>query len=124
MYFMSEEDSMTAQCNESYTKGIEFYRGLFDDNGESYWRYPIKYPINIHNQSQGIITFSKAKEFFPEYSDFSSTILSYTNDNLFSKDHYYYQKHKYFTNRISYMRWSQSWMMLALATYIEHMGNS
>ena len=39
--------------------GLEFYRkNQFDDNGVSLWRLPKKWPVDIHNQSQGIITFS------------------------------------------------------------------
>jgi len=33
--------------------------------------------------------------------------------------YFYYQKHKYFTNKISYIRWGQAWMMLALAAPLE-----
>ena len=32
---------------------------------------------------------------------------------------YYYQKWRFWTNRINYMRWSQAWMLLALSTLLE-----
>ena len=35
------------------------------------------------------------------------------------KGYFYYQVLPFFTNRISYMRWSQAWMLLALATMLE-----
>jgi hypothetical protein len=32
-----------------------------------------------------------------------------------SRGHFYFQKRRLFTNRIAYMRWSQAWMLKALA---------
>jgi len=32
-----------------------------------------------------------------------------------SEGYFYYQRHRFHTNRIPYMRWSQAWMMYALA---------
>jgi len=31
------------------------------------------------------------------------------------KGYFYYQKHRFYTNKISYMRWSQAWMLLAIS---------
>jgi hypothetical protein len=97
-------------------KGLDFYKNvLFDNNGRSNWRYPKRYPIEIHNQSQGIITFSLLKEYRDNFEDFSNLIAKYTIENMQAKDgHFYYQKHRFLTNKISYMRWSQAWMFLAL----------
>jgi hypothetical protein len=33
------------------------------------------------------------------------------------KGFFYYQKHKYIINKISYMRWAQAWAFYALSTY-------
>jgi hypothetical protein len=34
--------------------------------------------------------------------------------------YFYYQIQPLYKNRISYMRWSQAWMLLALSTLLEH----
>ena len=34
------------------------------------------------------------------------------------KGFFYYQKNRFLTNRISYMRWAQAWMFYALSEYI------
>ena len=34
--------------------------------------------------------------------------------------YFYYQVLPFWTNKISYMRWSQAWMLLALATLLEN----
>ena len=33
------------------------------------------------------------------------------------RNYFYYQKTRWYTNRIDYMRWSQAWMFYALARY-------
>lgn len=115
--------------NEKYLKalikGAEFYKNeQFLPDGRCKWRLPRVWPIDIHNQAQGIITFCKLSEFNPEYLDFSKTITKWTIENLQDESGYfYYQKWPFFTNKIQYMRWGQAWMMLALATLLEVIKN-
>jgi len=96
---------------------MKFYREQqFFNYGSSYWRWPKKYPIEIHNQAQGVITFIKLSEYYPNSDKFASTIAKWTINNMQAKDgHFYYQKHKYNKHKISYMRWSNAWMFLALS---------
>lgn len=105
---------------ESIKKGLKFYREQqFFDNGSSYWRWPNKYPIEIHNQAQGIITFLKLKGYYPDAEKFAHTISTWTISNMQAKDgHFYYQNFKFHKHKISYMRWSNAWMFLALSELI------
>jgi len=104
-------------------KGTEFYMNKqFDKIGRSKWRLPWQWPIDIHNQAQGIITFSKIYDALQEkkYLEFAKKIALWTIDNMQDEEGYfYYQKWPLFTNKIPYMRWGQAWMMLALATLAE-----
>ena len=97
-------------------KGLEYYRNeQFFDNGRSLWRIPKKWPVEIHNQAQGIITFVKLKKFNPEYETFARKIVEWTVEHMQDpKGFFYYQKHRFYTIKIPYMRWSQAWMYLAL----------
>ena len=93
-------------------KGLEFYRTRqFTADGQSLWRYPAVYPVDIHNQSQGIITFAKKGD------TFATTIATWTIQNMFDRErgYFYYRKYPSFTNKISYLRWSNAWMLVALA---------
>lgn len=46
------------QLRKSIEKGLHYYKTVqFFDNGQSLWRVPKSYPVDIHNQAQGIITF-------------------------------------------------------------------
>ncbi|RLD36973.1 MAG: hypothetical protein DRI83_04630 [Bacteroidetes bacterium] len=108
------------EWEQAIGKGLEFYqKNQFYPDGRSLWRYPKKYPIEIHNQSQGIITFSKLSAYNKNYAAFANTIANWTINNMQGKDgHFYYQNHKHYKNKISYMRWSQAWMFLALTTLL------
>jgi hypothetical protein len=107
----------------SYKKGLEFYHEKqFHPNGQGIYRHPKKWPVNIHNQAQGIITFSRAAKagFGEQYLDFAQTIAEWTIKNMQDKDgHFYYLKYPLFTNKIPYIRWSDAAMAYALAVFLE-----
>jgi hypothetical protein len=102
---------------ESLKKGIRFYKEKqFFPDGSSYWRWPKEYPVEIHNQAQGIITFIKLCKYYPSVEEFTSTIAKWTIKNMQAEDgHFYYQNFKFHKHKISYMRWSNAWMFLALS---------
>jgi hypothetical protein len=105
----------------SIKRGADFYRKKqFLDDGRCYYRYPKQYPVDIHNQAQGIITFSKLSTFDKESLEFAKKIVEWTISNMQDDSGYFfYQKNRIITNKIPYMRWGAAWMMLALATYLE-----
>ena len=113
--------------DDQIKSGLSFYRkNQFSDEGVSYWRLPNVWPVDIHNQSQGIITFSLFQDYDPEYLYFASRIAEWTIENMQNSDdgHFYYQKWPLITNKISYMRWNQAWMMLALTIRLQSEGIS
>lgn len=109
----------TGAQNKKYTtainKGTDYYRNQqFFENGQAKWRLPKIYPVEIHNQSQGIITFSKT-----QHISFAETIVKWTIENMQDKKgFFYYRKLKSYTNKIPFMRWSQAWMFVALTELI------
>jgi len=107
---------------EAIEKGLKFYKNSqFLENGRSLWRLPKKWPVDIHNQSQGIITFVNLSHFDPSYMQFAHKIAEWTIQNMQDKSGYfYYRKTPLFMNKIPYVRWSQSWMLLALSTIREN----
>lgn len=103
------EDERYIRCIE---RGLAYYRKeQFFENGQSKWRLPTIYPVEIHNQSQGIITFSQEDA----YRDFAMIIARWTIENMQDKKgFFYYRKLRAYTNKIPFMRWSQAWMFTAL----------
>ncbi|NJE30329.1 hypothetical protein E3E38_04580 [Thermococcus sp. 18S1] len=123
-----QNEQLRKETLKSIELGVSFYMNKqFSAEGWSYYRYPIKYPIDIHNQAQGIITFSKLYKAFdnPKYLNFAERIAEWTIKNMQDSSGYFYT-HKWpgFVNKISYMRWAQAWMMLALSTLIFMEGNN
>lgn len=104
------------EIDRAIIKGAEFYRReQFFDDGRSKWRIPKEWPVDIHNQAQGIITFTKLSYLNSEYLLFAKKIAEWTIDNMQDKSGYFYfRKGRFMTNKISYMRWSNAWMLLAL----------
>lgn len=112
------------EAKESIKKGLEFYyNNQFNkEEGWAYWRLPKKYPIDIHNQSQAIITFSKFSDHSDEYLPFAQKVAEWTIENMRSKKgKFYYQKYPLLTNKINYLRWNQGWMMVALTILLENL---
>lgn len=111
-------DLKDQKYEDSIKKGLEYYRKFqFDNEGASFWRVPKKYPIDAHNQGVGLITFSKLSEYGADYLDLAVKIAQWTDKNLKNEaeGYYYYQKTPLFTNKISYIRWNQAWMLTGLA---------
>jgi len=108
------------EWDTSLKKGLEYFRNnQFFQNGQSLWRLPKKYPTEIHNQSQGIITFIVLKKYIQDASNFANNIATWTISNMQDSDgFFYYHKYKYHTIKIPYIRWSQAWMFLALTFLI------
>ncbi len=107
--------------DERYKKaladGAKFYfEQQFESTGQSFWRLPKKWPVEIHNQSQGIITFIRLKYLDERYAKFSRRIAEWTLENMFNhkKGYFYYKKYPTHTMKTPMMRWSQAWMHLAL----------
>ena len=108
---------LQTESKAAIQKGLLFYKkAQFSPDGRSFWRLPKKWPVDIHNQSQGIITFTLLKDYAPDYFEFAKTIAGWTIDNMQDKSGYfYYRKYPLFTNKIPFIRWSQAWMLLALS---------
>jgi rhamnogalacturonyl hydrolase YesR len=113
IHYAEDDDPALA---EALRRGAAFYRReQFTDEGRSLWRIPREWPVEIHNQAQGILTFTRLAHLDPAYLPFAETIARWTIEHMQGGDgHFYYRIGKYHTNKISYMRWAQAWMMLAL----------
>ncbi|NVM22896.1 MAG: hypothetical protein HWN68_14075 [Desulfobacterales bacterium] len=108
------------QWMTNYEHGIKFYaQELFLADGAPKFLYDRTYPVDIHGAAQGIISFSQAARLYPEYKANAIRIAKWAEKNMLGKDgQFYYQRLPYFTKRFSLMRWTQSWMCLALSTLL------
>ena len=73
------------------------------------------YPIDIHCSAQGIVTCLKLKKYDPGSESIAKKIACWAIENMQdNKGYFYYQKTKWYINKIPYIRWSQAWMFYAL----------
>jgi hypothetical protein len=100
---------------EALDKGASYYeKNLFLNNGVPKYFSNKLYPIDAHSVAQGIITFLKLGNY-----DMAKTIAHWAVDNLqHPKGFFYYQIHEHYKNKISYMRWSQAFMVRALTDLV------
>jgi len=101
-------------------KGYNYYiNTFFTEEGISKYYSNSIYPIDIHSSAQLVITLVKLNK-FSEQKILVDKVLNWTIENMQSKKGYfYYQINKYFSSKISYMRWGQAWMFYALSTYLK-----
>jgi len=89
-----------------------------DDGTPKYYHNSL-YPIDIHCSAQGIVTCLKLAEYDDRSLELAEKILIWAIENMLDEEGYfYYQKTKYFTNKIPYIRWAQAWMYYALSLFL------
>lgn len=97
--------------------GFDFFINHFflEDGTPKYFHDRI-FPVDIHSAAQGLVTLTKLKPLDPAAEAKRNRLIKWVilsmQDN---KGFFYFQKRKYFTNKIPYMRWAQAWMYHALA---------
>jgi len=108
-----------ASYHEQLDKGFEYYiNTFFTEEGISKYYNNSVYPIDVHAPAQLVITLKKLGT-FAKCKGVVDKVLQWTIHNMQSdKGYFYYQKNKYFSSRIPYIRWAQAWMFYALSTYL------
>lgn len=97
-------------------KGFSFYiDSFFLKNGIAKYYHNSIYPIDIHSAAQLLVTLDHLN-LFEAYVPLVNNVLNWTIDHMQSKrGYFYYQINKYFSSKISYMRWSQAWMFYSFS---------
>ncbi len=102
-------------------KGLQYYRNeQFFDSGKSKWRVPKVWPVEIHNQSQGIITFSRLSDYDENHKAFANTVAQWTINNMqHRRGYFFYKKYPLYSIKTPFIRWGQAWMLLALTELMQ-----
>lgn len=105
-------------------KGLDYYiKTFFTEQGIPKYYSNSVYPIDIHAPAQLVVTLTATGK-FSENKALIDKVLGWTIDNMQSyKGYFYYQKNKYFTSKIPYMRWSQAWMFYSMTKYLSQISN-
>lgn len=101
-------------------RGFEFYRAhFFRDDGATRYFHNRTYPIDIHCTAQSIITLAQLRDLDAYNIELAGSVLRWAMDHMWdNRGFFYYRVLRSCTIKTSYMRWSQAWMLLALAEFL------
>jgi hypothetical protein len=115
------QDAETSEFDGHIRRGFDFYRQhfLMQDGAAAYF-YDQRYPIDIHSVAQSIITLMMFRDLDHTNLNRAHTVYRWAMEHLWNEQGYfYYRSLRLYTNKISYVRWSQAWMLVALSTLLE-----
>ena len=110
--------AQTSEFDSSLRRGFGFYRTHFvrEDGAPKYF-HDRTYPIDAHCVAQSIITLTEFQDFDPSSLASADKVLQWAMRHMWDeRGFFYYRVLRLATIRTSYMRWTQAWMLLALAT--------
>jgi hypothetical protein len=114
-------DLDTTEFDASIERGYEFYRAhFFREDGAPKYFHNQPYPIDIHCVAQSLITLVAFRDLDPGGLAQAQAVFDWAMRHMWdSRGFFYYRVLRSCTIRTSYMRWSQAWMLLALATLLD-----
>jgi hypothetical protein len=107
----------TTEFDASALRGFEFYRNhFFREDGAPKYFHNRSYPVDIHCVAQSIITLLDFRDLDNSACSLAQSVFQFAKDHMWDeRGFFYYRLLRLAKIRTSYMRWSQSWMLLALA---------
>ncbi len=108
----------TTEFEPCIKRGFEFYRShFFREDGAVRYFHNRDYPVDIHCVAQSIITLLALRELDPVGIPLARSVFRWAMNHMWDdRGFFYYQVFRSYTNQISYMRWAQAWMLLAMST--------
>ncbi|HLL16605.1 MAG TPA: hypothetical protein VK388_16220 [Pyrinomonadaceae bacterium] len=111
-----------AEFAESLRRGYEFWRGnFFLADGWPKYYHDNPYPADAHSSGAAVVALCELKDSMPGALALADRVIGWTLRNLRDprRGFFYYQRRRFYTIRTPYMRWTQAWMMYALARRLE-----
>jgi hypothetical protein len=110
-------ESARDDLESALVRGYEFWQERFflADGWPKY--YPDRlYPADAHSAASAIVTLVELRGRVPGTMILAEKVANWTLANLRDQNGFFqYQRRRFHTVRIPYMRWSQAWMAYALA---------
>src|ERR1700720_922574 len=110
------------EFEDGLKRGYEFWRERFflSDGWPKYYDNRL-YPADAHSAGAAIAALVDLPSSLDlDTIDFAERIARWAMQNLGSRrSFFYYQRRRFYTVRIPYMRWSEGWMAYGLARFLE-----
>jgi hypothetical protein len=118
------EHANTDEFHEPMRRGFTFYRRhFFGADGTPKYFHDRTFPVDIHSAAQSVITLVRLRDLDEASLSLAHLVCHWTLNHLQTPEGCFcFQRHPLYTNSISYMRWSQAWMLLALSVLLEASG--
>lgn len=102
-------------------RGYQFWRdSFFLADGWPKYYHDALYPADAHSAATAIVALIELKELDSGAVALAERIAEWTLRNLRdSRGFFYYQRRRFHTVRTPFMRWTQAWMVYALARLLE-----
>lgn len=113
----------TNEFETRISRGFTFYKShFFREDGAPRYFHNKTYPIDIHCAAQSIITLLAFRKQDPANVPFALEVFQWAKAHMWDeRGFFFYRVLRGCTIRTSYMRWSQAWMLLALATLLSEL---
>jgi hypothetical protein len=107
----------TDEFDQHLAKGLAFYRDhFFRTDGAPRYFHNGTYPIDIHCVAQSILTLVEFADWDEEYMRLARRVYEWAVEHMWDeRGFFYYRVLRFGRIRTPYMRWSEAWMVRALA---------
>ena len=114
----------TEPAEAALRRGYAFWRErFFLANGWPKYYADRLYPADAHAAGAAIVALAELRWLDPDALDLATRIAGWTMENLRDRrGFFYYQRRRFHIARTPYMRWSEAWMLYALARLLEERG--
>jgi len=109
------------EFGQALIRGFEFWKeGFFLADGWPKYYHDTLFPVDAHAAATAIVALVELKDLDQEAIEFAERIASWSIQNLRDRrGFFYYQRRRFSTVKTPFMRWTQSWMLYALARLLE-----
>jgi hypothetical protein len=110
-----------AEFQEATRRGLEFWReSFFLADGWPKYFHDRLYPADAHAAGAAVVALIELQPLDERASELAERVALWAIHNLRdARGFFYYQRRRFHTARAPYMRWSQAWMLYALARLLE-----
>ncbi len=110
------------EFDQSIEHGMTYYREhFFLEDGTSKYYHDNVYPLDMHNFTQGVLTLLKVGGTEADRALAAKIMRRSVELMYMPRQHrFIYQRHRWYSNKIDYIRWTQAWAYYGLAFFNRH----
>lgn len=110
-----------AEFQSSLVSGYQYWKShFFLAEGWPKYYHDDPYPADAHAAASAIVTLIECRDLDETALKMAQDVARWTIKNLRDeRGFFYYQRRRFYTIRKPYMRWTQAWMLYALARLLE-----